>query len=135
MALFLAKTDPETYSIDDLERDGTTVWDGVHSPAALQAIKAMAPGDQVLIYHSQGQTKILGLAEVTSAPRPDPNDGKSWVVDMRFVKRLTTPVSLQEIKATHQFDDWALVRQSRLSTMGVPDSFAEWLREKGEILG
>lgn len=133
MALFLAKTDPGSYSIDDLERDGTTVWDGVHNAQALQAIKAMAPGDQVLIYHSQGQACILGLAEVTSAPRPDPNDGKSWVVDVRFVKRLARPVTLQEIKATHQFDDWLLVRQGRLSTMRAPDTFGEWLRERGVL--
>lgn len=133
MALFLAKTDPGTYAIDDLERDGTTVWDGVHNAQALQAIKAMAPGDQVLIYHSQGQASIVGLAEVASAPRPDPNDGKSWVVDVRFVKRLSTPITLREIKDTHQFDDWLLVRQGRLSTMRVPDPFGEWLRSRGAL--
>ncbi|HVC81371.1 MAG TPA: EVE domain-containing protein [Chloroflexota bacterium] len=133
MALFLAKTDPGTYAIDDLERDGTTVWDGVHNAQALQAIRAMAPGDQVLIYHSQGQASIVGLAEVASAPRPDPNDGKSWVVDVRFVKRLTTPISLREIKDTHQFDDWLLVRQGRLSTMRVPEAFGEWLRGRGAL--
>src|SRR5579864_4041333 len=133
MALFLAKTDPGTYAIDDLERDGTTVWDGVHNAQALQAIKAMAPSDQVLIYHSQGQASIVGLAEVTSAPRPDPNDDKSWVVDVRFVKRLVTPITLREIKDTHQFDDWLLVRQGRLSTMRVPDAFGEWLRDRGAL--
>jgi predicted RNA-binding protein with PUA-like domain len=133
MALFLAKTDPGTYAIDDLERDGTTVWDGVHNAQALQAIKAMAPGDQVLIYHSQGQASIVGLAEVTSASRPDPNDGKSWVVDVRFLKRLPTPITLREIKDTHQFDDWLLIRQGRLSTMRVPDAFGEWLRARGAL--
>ena len=133
MALFLAKTDPGTYAIDDLEREGTTVWDGVHNAQALQAIKAMAPGDQVLIYHSQGQASIVGLAEVASAPRPDPNDGKSWVVDVRFLKRLATPITLREIKDTHQFDDWLLVRQGRLSTMSVPDTFSEWLRARGVL--
>jgi predicted RNA-binding protein with PUA-like domain len=133
MALFLAKTDPGTYAIDDLERDGTTVWDGVHNAQALQAIKAMAPGDQVLIYHSQGQASIVGLAEVTSASRPDPNDGKSWVVDVRFLKRLPTPITLREIKDTHQFDDWLLIRQGRLSTMRVPEAFGEWLRARGAL--
>ncbi|HXT35861.1 MAG TPA: EVE domain-containing protein [Chloroflexota bacterium] len=133
MVLFLAKTDPGTYAIDDLERDGTTVWDGVHNAQALQAIKAMAPGDQVLIYHSQGQASIVGLAEVASAPRPDPNDGNSWVVDVRFVKRLATPITLREIKDTHQFDDWLLVRQGRLSTMRVPEAFGEWLRARGVL--
>jgi len=133
MALFLAKTDPGTYSIDDLEREGTTVWDGVHNAQALQAIKSMAPGDQVLIYHSQGQACIVGLAEVTSDPRSDPHDAKSWVVDVRFLKRLATPITLREIKDTHQFDDWLLVRQGRLSTMRAPEAFHEWLRERGVV--
>src|SRR5205809_887267 len=85
MAYFLAKTDPKTYSIDDLERDRTTVWDGVRSAAALLAIRAMHPDDEVLIYHSQGEAAIVGLAQVVSEPRPDPNDPKSWVVAIAFV--------------------------------------------------
>ncbi len=132
MAYFLAKTDPGTYSIDDLERDGTTIWDGVRNAAALQAIRAMRPGDEVLIYHSQGEAAIVGLARVISEPRPDPKDSKSWVVDVTFVRRLQQqqPVTLREIKESHLFDDWSLVRQGRLSTMGVPDNVIEWLKEK-----
>ncbi len=130
MAYFLAKTDPEHYSIDDLERDKTTVWDGVRNAAALQAIRAMRPDDEVLIYHSQGEAAIVGLARVQSDPRPDPNDSKSWVVDMAFARRLTQPVTLREIKESHLFDDWALVRQGRLSTMSVPEKVVAWLKEK-----
>lgn len=130
MAYFLAKTDPEHYSIADLERDGTTVWDGVRNAAALQSIRAMRPGDEVLIYHSQGEAAIVGLARVVSEPRPDPNDPKSWVVDLSFVRRLEQPVTLREIKDSHRFDDWALVRQGRLSTMGVPANVVAWLHEK-----
>ena len=130
MAYFLAKTDPEHYSIADLERDGTTVWDGVRNAAALQAIRAMRPGDEVLIYHSQGEAAIVGLARVVSEPRPDPDDPKSWVVDLTFVRRLEQPVTLREIKDSHRFDDWALVRQGRLSTMGVPANVVAWLHEK-----
>jgi predicted RNA-binding protein with PUA-like domain len=130
MAYFLAKTDPEHYSIDDLERDKTTVWDGVRSPAALQAIRAMRPDDEVLIYHSQGEAAIVGLARVQSDPRPDPNDPKSWVVDLAFARRLAQPVTLREIKESHLFDDWALVRQGRLSTMSVPEKVVQWLKEK-----
>lgn len=130
MAYFLAKTDPEHYSIDTLERDKTTVWDGVRSPAALLAIRAMRPEDDVLIYHSQKEAAIVGLARVQSEPRPDPNDPKSWVVDMAFVRRLAQPVTLREIKESHLFDDWALVRQSRLSTMRVPEKVVAWLKEK-----
>ena len=130
MAYFLAKTDPGTYSIDDLERDGTTTWDGVRNAAALQAIRAMRPGDEVLIYHSQGEAAIVGLARVISEPRPDLKDSKSWVVDLTFVRRLEQPVTLREIKESHLFDDWSLVRQGRLSTMGVPDNVIGWLKEK-----
>ena len=130
MAYFLAKTDPTTYSIDDLERDETTVWDGVRSAAALLAIRAMHPGDEVLIYHSQGEAAIVGLARVVSEPRIDPNDPKSWVVDITYVRRLSQPVTLREIKESHLFDDWALVRQGRLSTMSVPEKVASWLEEK-----
>jgi len=130
MAYFLAKTDPKTYSIDDLERDKTTVWDGVRSAAALLAIRAMHPEDEVLIYHSQGEAAIVGLARVVSEPRPDPNDPKSWVVDLTFVRRFSQPITLHEIKESHLFDDWALVRQGRLSTMSVPENVLAWLEEK-----
>src|SRR5437763_12894255 len=108
MAYFLAKTDPATYSIDDLEREGTTTWDGVRTAAALQAIRAMRPDDEVLIYHSGGESAIVGLARVISEPRQDPNDSKSWVVDMEFVRRLPQSVTLREIKDSHLFDDWSL---------------------------
>lgn len=130
MAYFLAKTDPETYSISDLEHDKTTVWDGVRNAAALLAMRAMRPDDDVLIYHSQGEAAIVGLARVLSEPRPDPNDSKSWVVDLAFVRHLNQPVTLREIKESHLFDDWALVRQGRLSTMRVPDNVVAWLEEK-----
>ena len=131
MAYFLAKTDPESYSIDDLERDGTTEWDGVRNPAAVNAIKSMKPGDKVYIYHSQGESAIVGLAEVVSAPRPDANDAKSWVADFKFVRRAKRAVTLREIKESHEFDDWLLVRQGRLSTMPAPAAFNQWLRKQG----
>ena len=130
MAFFLAKTDPKTYSIDNLEHDQKTVWDGVRSPAALIAIRAMHVNDEVLIYHSQGEAAIVGLARVISEPRPDPNDSKSWVVDMEFIRRFNQPITLHEIKERHLFDDWALVRQGRLSTMSVPENVLAWLKEK-----
>ena len=106
------------------------MWDGVRSPQALQAIKAMHPGDEVLIYHSQGEAAIVGAARVISEPRPDANDAKSWVVDVQFVRRFDQPVTLREIKESHQFDDWSLVRQGRLSTMSVPDNVVAWLKSK-----
>ncbi len=130
MAYFLAKTDPATYSLDQLEQEKTTTWDGVRNALALRAIQAMHPGDEVLIYHSMKEAAIVGLARVLSEPRRDSNNDKSWVVDMEFVRRLAPPVTLREIKACHLFDDWLLVRQGRLSTMSVPTAFVEWLKEK-----
>ena len=130
MNYFLAKTDPETYSIDDLEKDRKTVWDGVRNPQALRAIREMRPGDKVFMYHSQGEAAIMGLAAVVSEARPDPKDAKLAVVDLEFLTRLNPPVTLREIKESHLFDDWSLVRQSRLSTMAAPKAFAEWMRKK-----
>ena len=74
MNYFLAKTDQESYSIEDLERDRKTVWDGVKNPQALRAIREMRPGDRVFIYHSQGEAAILGMAGVISDPRADAKD-------------------------------------------------------------
>jgi predicted RNA-binding protein with PUA-like domain len=131
MADFLAKTDPESYSIDDLKRDGTTEWDGVRNPTAVNAIKTMKPGDRVIIYHSQGQAAVVGVAEVASPPRVDPNDAKSWVADFRYVGHAKKPITLREIKESHLFDDSLLVRQGRLSTMLAPSSLWSWLKKQG----
>jgi predicted RNA-binding protein with PUA-like domain len=131
MAYFLAKTDPDTYSIDDLKRDGTTEWDGVRNPAAVNAIKAMKPGDTVVIYHTGDDKSVVGLAKVVSDPRPDPKDDRSWVADFQYVQHATRSITLREIKESHQFDDWALVRMGRLSTMEAPIEFWEWLQDKG----
>ena len=129
-AYFLAKTDPETYPVEQLERDGQTVWDGVRNPQALRAIREMKSGDRVFIYHSMGDAAIVGLADVVEGGRQDPKDPKLAVADFRFRGRIEPPVTLREIKETHLFDDWALVRQSRLSTMTVPEVFVEWMRSK-----
>ena len=128
MNYFLAKTDPDTYSIDDLEREKRTVWDGVTNPQAVRAIREMRSGDRVFVYHS-GQG-VVGMAIVRSAPRDDPKNAKSAVVDLEFAGRLEPTVSLTEIKQSKQFDDWALVRQGRLSTMTAPEKFVAWMRER-----
>jgi predicted RNA-binding protein with PUA-like domain len=127
---FLAKTDPETYSIQQFARERRTVWDGVRNAQALRAIRDMQPGDRVFLYHSMQQAAVVGLAEVVSAPRPDPANEKLAVVDFEFRTFLEPPVSLKEIKESGLFDDWALVRQSRLSTMRAPDNFVAWMRER-----
>ena len=130
MAYFLAKTDPETYSIDTLERDKKTTWDGVTNPQAVRAIREMRPGDRVFIYHSGGVSGIVGLASVESEPRPDPKNAKSAVVDLTFRGRLDPPTTLAEIKQSGKFADWALVRQGRLSTMAAPEKFVAWIKKR-----
>lgn len=131
MADFLAKTEPGTYSIDDLERERRTVWDGVINPQAVRTIRGMKPGDGVFIYHSGKETAVVGRARVVSDPRTDPKNSKSAVVDLEYVGRVTPPVTLAEIKGSGKFDHWALVRQGRLSTMAVADGFVEWMKAGG----
>jgi predicted RNA-binding protein with PUA-like domain len=130
MNYFLAKTEPSTYSIDDLAREQRTAWDGVTNPQAVRAIRQMRPGDRVFIYHSGGISSVVGIATVKSEPRDDPRNPKSAVVDLEFAGRIEPPVTLAEIKQSKQFDDWALVRQGRLSTMTVPENFVAWLRDR-----
>ena len=130
MNYFLAKTDPETYSLDQFEKEKKTVWDGVKNPQALRAIRDMRPGDRVFMYHSGGDSAVVGLAQVVSEPRPDPKSPKLTVVDLEFLTRLDPPTTLHEIKASSLFNDWALVRQGRLSTMAAPAEFVAWMKKK-----
>jgi len=130
MNYFLAKTEPDSYSIDDLERERRTVWDGVKNPQALRAIREMHPVDRVFMYHSGGVSAVVGLAKVASEPRPDPKNDKLTIVDLEFVMRIEPPVTLHEIKESGVFQDWALVRQGRLSTMSAPEAFVAWTRKR-----
>jgi predicted RNA-binding protein with PUA-like domain len=130
MRYFLAKTDPETYSIDHLEKEKRTSWDGVNNPQAVRAIRDMKPGDKVFIYHSGGLSAVVGLAKVASQPKDDPKNPKSAVAEFEYLGRIDPPVTLAEIKQSKLFDDWALVRQGRLSTMAAPEKFVEWMRKK-----
>ena len=128
MDYVLAKSEPQVYSIGDLERDGATVWDGVKNAQAVNVIKTMQPGDIMLLYHSGGESAIVGVAEIASEARPDPREAKSWVVDVRYRGRITSPVTLRQVKESGKFADFLLVRHSRLSTMAVPEAFVDWLR-------
>jgi predicted RNA-binding protein with PUA-like domain len=125
---FLAKTDPQTYSFEQLEREGHTIWDGVRNPQALRAIRDMKAGDCVFIYHSMSDAAIVGIADVVGDGRTDPDNPKLAVADFRYRCRVEPPVTLREIKQSGLFEDWSLVRQSRLSTMPVPDKFVAWMR-------
>lgn len=121
MSHWLLKTEPSTYSYDDLAKDGKTVWDGVSNNLALQYIRQMKKGDLAFIYHSGDEKQVVGIAEITANPYPDPKlkDGKLVVVDLKAVKKLDKPVTLAAVKADAFFGDFQLVRMSRLSVMPV----------------
>jgi predicted RNA-binding protein with PUA-like domain len=130
MAKWLMKTEPSTYSYDDLVKDGGTHWNGVRNYAARLHLSAMKVGDQCLIYHSMGPKEIVGIAEVTRTAYPDPCEGEDepadrWVmVDIKPVRALKKPVTLATVKAHALLSKMELVRQSRLSVCPVkPD---EW---------
>jgi predicted RNA-binding protein with PUA-like domain len=125
---WLLKTEPSTFSFDQLERDGKTAWDGVRNNLALMHLRAMKPNDRLLIYHSGATKAVVGMARVTSKPYPDPKqqDPRWVVIDVVPDGRLAKPVSLATIKADSAFADFPLVRMSRLSVM--PVSPEHWSR-------
>ena len=128
MSYWILKTEPSTYSFDDLVKQKTAVWDGVKNPLALKHLRAMQPGDEVLIYHTGDLKAAVGLARVTKAAYPDPKlrDAKLVVVDLKAGAKLPTPVPLATIKADAAFKDLALVRMGRLSV--VPATPGQWQR-------
>jgi predicted RNA-binding protein with PUA-like domain len=89
----------------------------------------MRAGDRVFIYHSKSDAAIVGVADIVADGRPDPGDAKLAVAEFRFRCRIQPPVTLRQIKESGKFDDWALVRQSRLSTMAAPAEFVKWMRK------
>ena len=124
MAYWLLKSEPESYSWDDLVRDDGTEWDGVRNNAAAAHLRAMAPGDRALFYHSGKDKAAVGVAEVTRAARKDGDEG-NWVsVAIRPVEPLPAPVTLAAMKAVPALKDMAMLRQSRLSVSPVRED--EW---------
>lgn len=121
MAYWLLKTEPGAYSIDDLERDGTTYWDGVRNYQARNNLRAMRKGDLCIVYHSVGPKEAVGTAKVTRTAYQDPEtDDERWVaVDIAFAERLARPVTLAEMKEHPVLSGMALVKQSRLSVCPV----------------
>ena len=131
MAYWLLKTEPSTYSWEELVAEKETRWDGVTAPAALQHIRAMKKGDKAVIYHSGDVRAAVGLAEVTTAPYVDPegDSEKLAVVDVRAVHSLKAPVQLAEIKSDPLFAESPLVRISRLSVVPLTqEQFARLTR-------
>ena len=133
MASYLLKTEPGTYSWDDLVEERRTVWNGIRNAAALIAIRQMKSGDEAIIYHSGKERAVIGIARIVSDPYPDPeaDDPKLAVVDVEPVKQLDQPVTLAEIKAEQGLAEFALVRISRLSTMPVSAEHRKLLRKLG----
>jgi len=132
---WIVKTEPSSYSFDQLEKEKRTVWDGVKNAVALKNIRAMKKGDAVMVYHTGDEKQIVGLATVVSDPYPDPKAGDDAlvVVDLEVGKRLKRPVTLAEIKADPDFKDLALVRQGRLSVVPVEERlWKKLLRMGGE---
>jgi predicted RNA-binding protein with PUA-like domain len=117
--MWLLKTEPGTYSYDDLEREGRAVWDGVTNPVALKNLRAMKAGDRAFVYHTGDERAVVGRAEVVKTAYPDPrgDNDRLVVVDLKATGRLARPVTLDEIKKLPVFADSPLVRQGRLSVV------------------
>jgi predicted RNA-binding protein with PUA-like domain len=130
MITYLAKTEPGTYSIDDLEREGETLWDGVHNYEAINYIKAMKPGDRVYIYHSMTDKRIVGIAEVTAMPFLNTDDPRhSWAVRLKFLAKVIGPL-LKDFKEDKTLPAFKLVSHSRLSVMEVPNAIVDWIEQR-----
>jgi predicted RNA-binding protein with PUA-like domain len=111
---YLLKTEPTVYSFADLQREKTTIWDGVSNPVALKHLREMKPNDHLVIYHTGDEKSAVGTASVVSV---DASDAKNPQVKIKVGKALAKPVTLAEVKAHKLFADSPLVRQGRLSVV------------------
>lgn len=123
MAHWLMKSEPGSYSWDQLVRDGATEWDGVRNPAARLHLRAMKIGDEAFLYHSGEERQIVGIMHITREAQPDPRD-PNWVSVAVEPVRPFGPVTLKQIKAEPKLAKMELIRQSRLSVAPVRDE--EW---------
>ena len=132
MAYWLMKSEPASYSWDDLVRDGGTEWDGVRNNAARLHLKAMKPGDEAFFYHSMSDKAVVGVMRIAREAAPDPKDD-DWVsVRVEPVRPLATPVTLKAIKAEPSLAEMELIRQSRLSVAPVrPEEWRKVLEMAG----
>src|SRR5208282_1572822 len=123
LAYWLFKSDPDEYSYDDLEKGGKTVWNGVTNNLALKHLRSVKKGDQVFIYHTGSEKKIVAIADVISGPYPDPGaeNPKLVVVDLKPKHKLGKTVSLEQLKAIREFAGFELIRLPRLSVMPVDE--------------
>jgi predicted RNA-binding protein with PUA-like domain len=124
---YLLKTEPSTYSFADLQREKSTIWDGVSNPVALRHLREMKPGERLVIYHTGDEKSAVGTASVVSVNTSDP---KNPQVKIKVGQAIARPVSLAEAKANKLFADSPLVRQGRLSV--VPLNEAQYKVLTGE---
>ena len=126
MAYWLVKSEPSAYSWDQFVKDKQTFWNGVRNYAARNNLKAMQKGDDVLYYHSNEGLEIVGIAKVIKEAYQDPTtDEVAWVVvDLKPVRKLKKPVSLQQMKGDKRLQNMDLIRLGRLSVQTVKDD--EW---------
>jgi predicted RNA-binding protein with PUA-like domain len=120
----LLKTEPTVYSFAYLQRDNTTIWDGVTNPAAVKNLRSMKPGENLVIYHTGDEKSAVGTATVVSV---DDSDAKNPLVKIKVGKPLAKPVTLAEVKANKLFADSALVRQGRLSVVPLTEEQYRYL--------
>ena len=126
MASYLLKTEPSEYSFGDLQRDKRTFWDGVSHPVALKHLRAMQPGDGLIVYETGYQKSAVGTATVVCVDSSDVRDPR---VEIEAGKPLAKPVSLAAIKANKAFAESPLVRQGRLSVVPLtPAQFSALTR-------
>ncbi|NBP56818.1 EVE domain-containing protein [bacterium] len=131
--IFLAKTEPNTFSIDDFEKEKITLWDGVHNYQAINVIKTWQVGDYVLIYHSVKEKCLVGLAQVIKEPYHNLADTRfSWAARLKLIYKFqpSERINLATIKKTNLFQNFLLVTNSRLSVMPCPDNFVNWLQDQ-----
>jgi predicted RNA-binding protein with PUA-like domain len=118
------KTEPSVYSFADLQREGTTIWDGVTNPVAVKNLRGMKPGEQLVIYHTGDEKSAVGTATVVSV---DPSDPKNPQVKIKVGKPIAKPVTLAEVKTNKLFADSPLVRQGRLSVVPLTEAQHKFL--------
>ena len=123
---YLLKTEPSEYSFADLQREGTTIWDGVSNPVALKNIRAMKSGDQLIIYETADVKSAVGTASAVSVDASDPRNPQ---LKIKAGKPLPKPVTLAEIKTNKLFTDSPLVRQGRLSVVPLDEKQYNYLKQ------
>jgi predicted RNA-binding protein with PUA-like domain len=116
---YLLKTEPSTYSFADLQKEKTTIWDGVSNPVALKFLRGMKPGERLVIYHTGDEKSAVGTASVVSV---DASDSTNPQVKIKAGTPLAKPVSLAQAKASVLFADSPLARQGRLSVVPLNEA-------------